>query len=69
MWLGQEKQRLTNPIKPRSNAPDPAKSVKGEVPTGSAGKFKKKYDSAKSPQEAYDIKKAAKAAKVDVSQW
>ena len=69
MWLGQEKQRLTNPIKPRTNAPDPAKSVNGEVATGSMGKMKKKYDAAKSPQEAYDIKKAAKAAKVDVSKW
>lgn len=70
MWLGQEKQRLTNPIKPRSNAPDPAASIKGEINTsGAYNKFKKKYDSAKSPQEAYDIKKAAKQAKVDVSKW
>ena len=70
MWLGKENQRLTNPIKPRTNAPDPAKAVNGEVNTsGASNKYKKKYDAAKSPQAAYDIKKAAKAAKVDTSKW
>ena len=70
MWLGKENQRLTNPIKPRTNAPDPAKAVNGEVnTTGALNKYKKKYDAAKSPQAAYDIKKAAKAAKVDTSKW
>jgi len=73
VYLGQEKQRLTNPIKPRSNAPDPATNIKGDAPiTGAEVKFKKKYDAAHGKsdlQQAYNAKKEAKAAGVDVSKW
>lgn len=73
IYLGQEKQRLTNPIKPRSKAPDPASEVKGDEATqGAANRFKKKYDavSAKNdPQAMYNTKKEARAAGVDVSAW
>jgi hypothetical protein len=73
IYLGQEKQRLTNPIKPRSKAPDPATEVKGDETTqGAANRFKKKYDavSAKNDSQAmYDTKKEARAAGVDVSKW
>ena len=73
VYLGQEKQRLTNPIKRRSNAPDPVTNIKDGVPlTGVAGKLKKKYDAAhgkKDLQSAYDAKKAARVAGVDVSNW
>ena len=73
VYLGQEKQRLTNPIRPRSNAPDPAKNIKGDVPiTGAEARFKKKYDAAHGKnnlQSAYNAKKEAKAAGVDVSKW
>lgn len=73
VYLGQEKQRLTNPIKPRSNAPDPTMSIKGdEKITGEAAKFKKKYDAAHAKsnlQAAYNAKKEARAAGVDVSGW
>jgi len=73
VYLGQEKQRLTKPIKPRSNAPHPATEVNGDKPlTGAEGRYKKQYDAAHkggSLQSAYDIKKKAKAAGVDVSTW
>lgn len=78
VYLGQEKQRLTNPIttnsiKPRSNAPNPATNIKGdEKITGAEARFKKKYDAAHSKsnlQEAYNAKKEARAAGVDVSGW
>ena len=73
VFLGQEKQRLTKPIKPRSNAPAPVTDVKGNEPvSGAAGRFKKKYDAAhgkNNNQAAYNAKKEAKAAGVDVSKW
>ena len=73
VYLGQEKQRLTNPIKPRSNAPHPATSIKGDEPmTGAEAKFKKKYDAAHGKsdlQSAYNAKKLARAAGVNVSKW
>ena len=73
VYLGQEKQRLTNPIKPRSNAPNPATNIKGdELLTGAEGKFKKKYKAAHAKgdlQAAYNAKKEARAANVDVSGW
>jgi len=73
VYLGQEKQRLTNPVKLRSNAPDPVTNIKGDVPlTGAAAKFKKTYDAAHGKnnlQQAYNAKKEARAAGVDVSQW
>ena len=73
VYLGQEKQRLTNPIKPRSNAPNPATEIKGDEPiTGAEAKFKKKYDAAHAKgdlQASYNAKKAARAANVDVSEW
>ena len=73
VYLGQEKQRLTKPIKPRSSAPNPATDIKGdEVLTGAEGRYKKKYDAAHSKndnQSAYNAKKEARAAGVDVSKW
>jgi len=71
MWLGQEKQRLSKPIKPRSNAPDPTASLKGDEKSNvSPSKYKKKYDAAGAgTQAAYNAKKEAKAAGVDTSTW
>lgn len=73
VYLGQEKQRLTNPTKPQSNAPAPASEIKGdELVRGAEAKFKKKYDAAHTKndnQAAYNAKKEARAAGVDVSKW
>ena len=73
VYLGQEKQRLTNPTKPRSSAKPPAPSVQGdEVVTASASKLRKAYNKADkdgNAQARYDIKKKAKEQKIDVSEW
>ena len=73
VYLGQEKQRLTNPIKARSNAPDPATKIKGDAAiSGAEARFKKRYDTAhanKDNQAAYNAKKEARKAGVDVSGW
>lgn len=73
VYLGQEKQRLTNPLKLKSTAPDPVTGIKGDAPaTGVEAKFKKKYNAAhkgNNSQAAYNAKKEAKAAGVDVSSW
>ena len=72
VYLGQQKQKIINPKKPQSKAPDPAAEVHGdEKPVVmSEGKYKKAYDKAGvGTQAAWDIKKAAKAAGVDTSKW
>lgn len=73
VYLGTEKQRLTNPIKPKSSAPGPVTKIKGDAPaTGVEAKFKKKYDAAHGKsdiQAGYNAKKEARAAGVDVSNW
>ena len=73
VYLGQEKQRLTNPLKPKSTAPNPVTNIKGDAPvSGAAAKLKKKYDAAHGKtdnQSAYNVKKEARAAGVDVSDW
>ena len=73
VYLGQEKQRLTNPLKLKSTAPDPVTGIKGDMAvTGATGRYKKKYDAAHGKsnlQDAYNTKKEAKAAGVDVSNW
>lgn len=74
LFLGQEKQRLTN-TKPRqqSNAKKPAARAEGDAETGKTFKTTKTaYDAAhkkKRGQEAYNIKKAARKAGIDTSKW
>jgi len=75
IYLGEEKRRLLNitNLNPRSNAPNPATNLKGDEPTtGAAGRFKKKFNAADAKNDiqlAYNIKKEARAAGVDVSKW
>lgn len=73
VFLGQQKERLTNPKKPTSKAPKPASDVNGDVaPSQKGSAMKKKYDAAHGAgktQAAYNIKKQARAAKIDVSSW
>lgn len=71
IYLGQQKQRLTNPTKPKSRAPEPAPEVEGDISPSNSG-LKKKYDAAHKKgnmQEAYNIKKMAKKNGVDVARW
>ena len=69
VYLGQEKQRLTITTKHRSNAPAPAKNANGDITKGGEKGLKRKYEAAKSPQEAYDIKQKAKKAGTDTKNW
>ncbi len=73
VYLGQEKQRLTKTTNQQSNAPAPASEIKGDEPVkGAAGKYHKKYKAAHAKQDtqaAYNAKKEARAAGVDVSSW
>lgn len=73
IYLGQEKQRLTSPIKPRSSAPSPAPNVQGDAQHGTAAaSLKKKYDEAHKKgrsQDAYNVKKQARAAGIDTRKW
>lgn len=71
VYLGQQKQKITNPKKPQSKAPDPAADIHGDekITVKSVGKLKKAYDKAEEGQAKYDAKKAAKAAGVDTSKW
>jgi len=73
IYLGRQKERLTNPKKPKSRAHKPAPNPKGEkgLAKGARG-LKRKYDKAHkegNTQEAYNLKKQARASGVDVSGW
>ena len=63
-WLTEHKGAITQQAKRTSQAPKPARQVKG----GGDGKsvvatdFKRKYDKAKTPQERYNIYRDAKKA-------
>jgi hypothetical protein len=73
IYIGQQKEKLTNPHKKRSSAPPPAGDAGGDVPLNNKGAAeKRKYDAAHSKgktQEAYTIKQTAKKAGIDVSSW
>lgn len=80
-YLGGLNKNLSSPRKKTTNAPKPAPSLNGggggageiDKNNKAAGDYKKQYESAHkkggSIQETYNIKKAAKAAGVDVSTW
>jgi len=68
IYLGGLNKTLNKTVKRKSSAPAPAdgkSDVKGKA-------YKKKYDAAhekNNPQAAYNAKKAAREAGVDVSDW
>ena len=74
VYLGQQKERLTNVKQKRSSAPAPAPNVKGGLKNDSATerKLKKLYQQAhkkNNPQKAYDAKQQAKKAGINTSSW
>jgi len=73
VYLGQQKERLTNPKKRISNAPPPAGDANGDVVQKDEGvKLKRKYDAAHKKQQgdvAYRYKQKARKAGVDTSSW
>ena len=72
-YLGQQKERLTNPQKRRTSAPAPAADAKGDESVSQQGSaLKRKYDKAHksgSMQQAFDIKRQARKDGVDTSSW
>lgn len=74
LFLGQQMEKLTKPKKQNSRAPSPAPHANGnEVPSAKAATLKRKYQAAHKKkdgaQDAYNIKKEARAAGIDVSSW
>lgn len=75
IFLGEQKARLTGAINKQktSKAPPPAPDVtNGRVATDSAADLKKRYDAALKKNDAQsilDVRRAARAAGIDVSKW
>jgi hypothetical protein len=72
IFLGEQKSKLTNKIKPKSQAPGPANNAPGDDAIKPNVKVsKKEHDEAidKNPQKAYEIRKAAKAKGIDTKGW
>jgi hypothetical protein len=72
MHLGSLNSRLATPIKPESLAPAPDTQLKGDVTPGNAAAVKKDYDAAHTAgngQKALTLKRAAKKAGIDTSNW
>lgn len=74
-YLGRQQERLLNNTKTKrtSKAPAPASEAPGDTAVNTKeGTFKKKYLAAHkkgNSQEAYRIRKQARVAKMDVSNW
>ncbi len=75
LYLGELKRDVAIPSKRKSRAPAPATKVQGDqsgTSSGNAKKLLKKYQQAhkeRRSQMAYNVKKEAKIAGVDVSNW
>jgi len=73
VFLGQLQASFKAPARKPSNAPPPARQITGDAsPTPTATAMKKRYEKAEASgnvQAAYEARKAARAAGVDVSSW
>lgn len=69
IFLGNVHAEVTLPKKISSKAPPPAKQINGDASRVSESAMLKKYKAAKTAQDAYNIKKQAKAAGLDTSNW
>lgn len=75
IYLGEVKNSVLSPKKSVRKPPTPAKQIKGDAPQGETSqsrKLVKQYQAAHTKgnhQAAYNAKKAARAAGVDVSTW
>jgi hypothetical protein len=69
-FLGRLQANVTSPNKRRSQTPAPGSKVEGEGGKGGqAGTAQKAYSKATTTQERISLKRKAKAAKIDTSNW
>lgn len=69
VFVVKQGEKANGTKKSTSQAPAPVAQINGEGSVGSASKQKKAYDKETDPQKRYNMKKAAKAGKLDVSDW
>ena len=70
IYLGELKNRITAPVKRKSNAPKPAARLKGgSTSSDDEAKMKRKYKAAKSDQERWKISREAKKAGFNSLGW
>jgi len=71
MYLGRLLSKVSMPVQKTTNAPAPAARAEGGESSsgGNAANFKRKYEKANDPQARFDIKRAAKKAGLDTSNW
>lgn len=73
IYLGRLSAELTAPVRRTSSAPAPATTVQGDANTTEQGKgLQKKYTEARKKgdaQTAFNIRREAKAAKINVDSW
>lgn len=69
VFVVKQGEKANGTKKTTSQAPAPAAQINGEGSVASGSKQKKAYDKEADPQKRYNMKKAAKAAKLDVSDW
>lgn len=73
MYLGRTTEKINGTVKKTSQAPPPAAQLKsGESVSAKESAFRKKYDEAHkkgSLQVAYNVKKEARKAGIDTSNW
>lgn len=73
IYLGRLSAELTAPLRKKSNTPAPATTVQGDANTTEAGKgLQRKYAEARKRgdmQTAFNIRREAKASKINVDSW
>lgn len=70
IYLGGLLQTVTTPVKKTTKAPAPAARAEGgESASSNAANFKRKYEKATDPQARFDIRREAKRAGLDTSNW
>ena len=71
-FLGGVKKEIEGVTKRKSTAPPPPSQINGSAESGNAAALRRKYDAAHKKgdvQEAWNLKKEAKAQGVDTKQW
>lgn len=70
IYLGRLLSKVSMPVQKTTKAPAPAARAEGGQSTGgSAANFKRKYEKATDAQERFDLRRAAKKAGLDTSNW